>query len=194
MEIDGNEKADELAKKGCEEEAPDAPPTLSYAKRQLRRTNRAVYEKWWGDNAPAPFCIPVKGNLIPREDASLKARPSLSVPRASLGRWLAARSHHGDFANYHTRFGHDDAHLLCSCKHEKTPEHYAYCQRVWKLKHKWPSELRKITTPSYLHLSTIDDAAAFHKLTTATNFFTDICPRRPRRRAPSASPSSTTQA
>ena len=92
MEIDGNEKADKLAKKGCEEEAPDTPPTLSYAKRQLKRSNRAVYEKWWGDNAPASFCILIKGNLVPREDASLRARPSLDVPRASLSRWLAARS------------------------------------------------------------------------------------------------------
>jgi ribonuclease HI len=194
MEIEGNEKADELAKKGCEEDAPETPPTLSFAKRQLKLSNRAVYSKWWKENAPASFRKLVKGVLIPREDASLRARPSLSVPRASLSRWLAARSHHGDFASYHKRFNHDDAHLLCSCKHEKTPEHYAFCQRVWKLKHKWPSDLRKITTPSFLHSRTIDDAAAFHKLTFATNFFTDICPRRPRRRAPSASPSLTSLA
>jgi len=194
MEIEGNEKADELAKKGCEEEAPDTPPTLSYAKRQLKRSNRAVFEKWWGDNAPASFCKLIKGNLIPREDASLKARPALGVPRASLSWWLAARSHHGDFASYHKRFNHEDVHLFCSCKHEKTPEHYAYCKLVWKLKHKWPENLRKISSPSHLYSKTIDDAAAFHKLTTATNFFTDICPRRPRRRASSASPSPSSQA
>jgi ribonuclease HI len=82
MEIEGNEMADELAKKGCEEEAPDTPPTLSYAKSQLKRSNRAAYEKWWRDNAPDSFCKRVKGILVPREDASFRARPSLGVPRA----------------------------------------------------------------------------------------------------------------
>ncbi|WP_353824318.1 ribonuclease H family protein, partial [Acinetobacter baumannii] len=52
MEMEGNEMADKLAKKGCEEEPPETPPTLRYAKRQLTRSNRAVFEKWWGDNAP----------------------------------------------------------------------------------------------------------------------------------------------
>jgi ribonuclease HI len=194
MEIEGNEMADKLAKKGCEEEAPDTPPTLSYAKRQLKRANRAAFDSWWRKEAPDSFRHLIEGELVPREEATLRARPSLKIPRASLGRWLAARSFHGDFASYHKRFNHDDAYLFCSCGHEKAPEHYAYCQKVWKLKHKWPKDLRKIATPEYLHLDTIDDAAAFHKLTTATNFFSDICPRRPRRPASPASPLSSTPA
>jgi ribonuclease HI len=181
MGIEGNEAADKLAKKGCEKDPPSMTATTSYAKRQLRRSNRATFDNWWRQYAPNSFRHLVDGDLVPREEASLRARPSLKIPRASLGRWLAARSFHGDFASYHKRFNHEDAHLLCSCKHEKTPEHYAYCQRVWKLKHKWPAKLRKHKTPYQLYDYTIDDAAAFHELTTATNFFMDICPRRPRR-------------
>ena len=33
------------------------------------------------------------------------------TPRAFLGRLLAARSGHGDFAEYHERLGHEDATL-----------------------------------------------------------------------------------
>jgi ribonuclease HI len=190
MDIEGNEMADKLAKKGCDKKAPSTPPTLSYAKRQLRRDNRITFDSWWDKHAPDSFCHMVDGDLVPREQATLRARPSLEIPRASLGRWLAARSFHGDFASYHKRFGHDDAYLFCSCGHEKTPEHYAHCQKVWKLKHKWPEKLQEIADPEYLHQDTIDDAAAFHKLTIATNFFTDICPRRPRRLDPDPNPGS----
>jgi ribonuclease HI len=189
MDIEGNEMADQLAKKGCEEEAPDTPPTLSYAKRQLKFANRAAFEDWWDANAPATYRRKNKdGELVPRENASLTVRPSLSVPRASLGRWLAARSHHGDFAKYHARFQHEDAHLFCSCGLKKTPEHYAFCQLIWKLKHKWPEDLRKCRDPYRLYRATINQASAFHKLMTVTNFFTDICPRRPHRHASAASP------
>jgi hypothetical protein len=127
MDIEGNEATNKLAKKGCKKDPPDTIAIISYAKRQLRRSNRAAFDNWWWQKAPDYFRHLVAGELIPREEASLRARPSLEIPRASLGRWLAARSHHGDFASYHKRFNHDDAHLLCSCKHEKTPEHYAYC-------------------------------------------------------------------
>lgn len=45
----------------------------------------------------------------------------LSLPRDSLGRLLAARSGHGDFATCCERFNHSEALLTCSCGQPKPP-------------------------------------------------------------------------
>ena len=39
----------------------------------------------------------------------------LLLPRFILGKTLAARTGHGDFADYHERFNHEDASLHCRC-------------------------------------------------------------------------------
>lgn len=50
--------------------------------------------------------------------------PELSIPRQQLGHLLAARSGHGDFAEYHRRLKREDALLMCSCGADKTPRHF----------------------------------------------------------------------
>jgi hypothetical protein len=46
----------------------------------------------------------------------------------SVGRVLAARSAHGDFADYHEWFGHDEAELMCNKRgRRKSPLHAWTC-------------------------------------------------------------------
>ena len=53
----------------------------------------------------------------------------LSIRRPEAGRILAIRSGHGDFADYHTRFHHEDALLYCSCGKKKSPLHFYFCRK-----------------------------------------------------------------
>jgi hypothetical protein len=39
-----------------------------------------------------------------------------------------ARTGHGDFADYHKRFKHENAHLLCQCDAQKAPLHFFFCR------------------------------------------------------------------
>ena len=54
----------------------------------------------------------------------------VELSRTTLHRLLAARSGHGDFADYHERFEHEDAVLECSCGKRKAPEHFLLCDKV----------------------------------------------------------------
>ena len=65
----------------------------------------ARFEDWWKQH-PKPRHL----------------RRQLDAPkpyRVSVGRVLAARSAHGDFADYHERFGHD-TELTCQCGRRKS--------------------------------------------------------------------------
>ncbi|ODM18340.1 hypothetical protein SI65_06211 [Aspergillus cristatus] len=124
--IAGNEQADEQAKKGARSTPQtNTPPTrYAWAHRTLREEFWRRFQAFWAENAPQQY-----------QDLSigLDKRPhELSLPRATLGRLLAARSGHGDFAQYHERFGHEDAKLECSCGRPKTPHHFYYCQKGHK--------------------------------------------------------------
>src|SRR5699024_8981466 len=48
------------------------------------------------------------------------------------------RSDHGDFAEYHERFKHDEALLTCSCGRRKEPAHFDFCREGRKAAaHPW---------------------------------------------------------
>ncbi|ODM19998.1 hypothetical protein SI65_04984 [Aspergillus cristatus] len=103
--IAGNEQADEYA----------------WTLRTLKEEFWRRFQSYWAENAPQQY-----------QDLSisLDKRPhELSLPRASLGRLLAARSGHGEFAQYHERFRHEDAKVECSCGCPKILHHFYYC---WK--------------------------------------------------------------
>ncbi|XP_077661359.1 uncharacterized protein AFUA_7G08210 [Aspergillus fumigatus Af293] len=87
---------------------------------------------------------------------------ALRLPRHLLGRILAARTGHGDFADYHERFNHEDAHLHCRCGARKSPVHFFFC---------------RIMIPFLL--GTAKGAAKLAAWLSQTRFFDDICPRRP---------------
>ena len=84
----------------------------SYRKRQIRSLLPIAFQRWW--------------DTIDRESyhglqlkAALKKLPELTLQRRQLGYLLAARTHHGDFADYHERFNHEDAVINCSRQKKK---------------------------------------------------------------------------
>ncbi|KAI0997939.1 hypothetical protein K3495_g10249 [Podosphaera aphanis] len=80
------------------------------------------------------------------------------------GRLLAARSGHGDFAEYHREFKHTEAEIYCSCGQEKSPEHPFSCQLLRRSNSR-PSNftIRNLTESVKWILSTSEGAKAFHK-------------------------------
>ncbi|KAM4067567.1 reverse transcriptase (RNA-dependent DNA polymerase) [Hirsutella rhossiliensis] len=102
--IAGNERADQLAKEGCRASAGQAA------------------DDWWAAGAPSSYkSLGLK--------ASLGCPPELHTKRQHLHHLLAARSGHGDFADYHERFNHEEARIECSCGRRKSPTHPFYCRK-----------------------------------------------------------------
>lgn len=120
--IAGNETADNLAKAACKDSSPNLPMTIARAKRKIRENYETLIIDYWKENAPARY----KELLIGPNSKITKELSNLS--RRSLAYILAARSGHGDFADYHRRFNHDAALLTCSFGREKSPEHFLYCR------------------------------------------------------------------
>ncbi|RKL07807.1 hypothetical protein BFJ70_g16852 [Fusarium oxysporum] len=85
-------------------EPEGAQPTLAHLRRIARQKPKEAFETWWSTSAPEQY---KRLNL----KATTGCPPELSLPRAALHHLLAARSLHGDFAAYHERFDHGDAHL-----------------------------------------------------------------------------------
>ena len=80
---------------------------------------------YWAKAAPQRYKD--LGINIDRSPAELR-----KLPRFAQGKLYASRTGHGDFADYHERFGHKDARLECDCGRKKTPEHFFYCRLGWK--------------------------------------------------------------
>src|SRR5699024_8741070 len=119
---EGNEAADGEARIGCHAALEPHPPPASIAatKRAAQRIHWHAFVQFWAEKAPKRY----KDLRIGLE----KRPPELFLPRAALGCLLAARSGHGDFAEYHERFKHDDALLTCSCGRRKEPFHFYHCR------------------------------------------------------------------
>ena len=119
--IKGNEEADKEAKMGCQARLgfPLPPASIAATKRAAQRVHWRAFTQYWSQNAPKRY----RDLRIGLE----KRPPELHLPRPALGRLLAARSGHGDFAEYHERFKHDDALLTCSCGCRKEPSHFYFC-------------------------------------------------------------------
>lgn len=127
--IDGNEFADFQAKLGCTEPTPTSQgPTAAFTKRWARQRTKEEFSSWWEERQPESYKrLNLPANLTPNDE--------LNSPRPLLARLLAARSGHGDFADYHERFHHDNATLACSCGRRKSPKHLFYCRKV-KARHR----------------------------------------------------------
>ncbi|KJZ71584.1 hypothetical protein HIM_09053 [Hirsutella minnesotensis 3608] len=122
--IPGSEQADILAKTGCAQPEPaDAVPTLAFLRKTARQRSRIAVQAWWDASAPDKY-----QSLTLKFPSSCP--PELALPRTMLHHLLAARTHHGDFADYHERFQHNDACVTCSCGRRKAPTHLFYCRKI----------------------------------------------------------------
>lgn len=163
--IEGNEQADIQAKRGARSTPQTNPPPTrhAWARRTLKEEFWQRFQSFWAGNAPQQY-----------QDLSIsldKQPHELSFPRATLGRLLAARSGHGDFAQYHERFGHEDAKLECSCGSQKTPHHFYFCRKGHKASpHPWGNQQVDEV------LRSKSGTRNFHEWLQRSHFYRTICP------------------
>ncbi|KAM4067566.1 RNase H domain-containing protein [Hirsutella rhossiliensis] len=113
--IAGNERADQLAKEGCRASARQAADVREHQETG-QGCGQARLPGLVGRGAPSSYkSLGLK--------ASLGCPPELHTKRQHLHHLLAARSGHGDFADYHERFNHEEARIECSCGRRKSPTH-----------------------------------------------------------------------
>jgi len=134
LKIPGNDEADKAAKAGAALPPPEnAICTLASLKRIAKTEAKKAVLQLWRVTAPASY-----------QELQIQYKPSLlTIKRQAMGRILAARSHHGDFADYHIRFNHTDATFTCSCGKRKSPLHFFFCRKgkaTKTLSRKPPSE------------------------------------------------------
>ena len=168
-DIPENEAADRAAKEGAASEPPlSCKHSFASLKRQAKSNAISALQKRWLSIAPQTYQD--LGITSPRRPDELR------LPRPLLARILAARTGHGDFADYHERFNHENAHLLCRCGAKKSPVHFFFC-RIAKRRSPRPPGRPSETIP-YL-LGTPKGTAKLAVWLTETRFFEDICPRHP---------------
>src|SRR5699024_5674523 len=111
----GNEAADALAKAAATRPVTQRVPVSHSAfRRRLQASFWSSAQAAWINNAPGLYpLLPLRADRVP---------PELKLPRYALGKLVAARTGHGDFAEYHRRFQHEGAKLTCSCGAHKAPK------------------------------------------------------------------------
>lgn len=169
--IRGNELADTAAKEACRLPPGRDTASRAAAKELAEKRFDTALRSYWDRCAPARYRtlqIQAKAGL-PKE---------LRLPRKVLGRLLAARSGHGDFADYHRRFEHEDALLFCTCGAEKAPDHFFSCVRGRTRSRLRAPGIRDPQTALRWILGTTKGAERFDRWCCETNFYTDICPNR----------------
>ncbi|KID59415.1 reverse transcriptase, partial [Metarhizium hybridum] len=164
--IPGNEQADILAKTGCAQPEPaDAVPTLAFLRKTARQRSKIAVQAWWDASAPDKY-----QSLALKFPSSCP--PELALSRTMLHHLLAARTHHGDFADYHERFQHNDACVTCSCGRRKAPTHLFYCRKIQPR-----CRMRLAPSPTVaINQALGRDFDKFVKLVKASSFFEKICP------------------
>ena len=130
--IQGNEEADKLAKsalgapnnRSLTSAAPileDQDLTFAALGRWVKQRSQELVEEWWQKYRPKRY-----------KDLDLfmrcKRPPELALPRWAYHRLIAARTGHGDYADYHRRFNPEHEDLKCVCGREKRPWHFSECR------------------------------------------------------------------
>ena len=161
--IPGNELADRLAGQAAALPLDMHPNTASLAgaHRWARDALRHALQDWWGKYPALEIgTLPPPAPQAPRE---------LALPRRHLARLLAARSGHGDFAQYHERFKHENAELHCRCGARKAPTHFLFCRKAYRKDLLARSKGRLLTREEVL--TTPEGAIAFSAWLAETNYF-----------------------
>lgn len=123
--IKGNERADQLAgeltdvEPWVEAKEDGLTATVSWRRSEYSAKKRRLLDSWWA--ASRPFKYQRWGITAPRRP------PELALPRPTLHRLIAERSGHGDFVEYHDRFGHPKPNLRCRCGMPRRAGHIARC-------------------------------------------------------------------
>ena len=143
------------------------PYTLEGLRRRHMCLNSDRLEEWWITTRPTRYATL-------GIDTAPRTPKELTLPREALSRILAARSGHGDFAEYHRRFRHDDAELTCTCGRDKSPEHFFHCSRGRRLSRALTGD--PSTRIPHL-LGTAEGLAKLVKWLHDLNFYKSICPR-----------------
>ncbi|KAI0993262.1 hypothetical protein K3495_g14922 [Podosphaera aphanis] len=166
--IPGNEAADKAAHQGALLTAPtDVPFSLAGLKKWGKRSSLQASENLWS------LLMPCTGSYERLSISSCPPRPKeLELPRATLGRILASRSGHGDFAKYHEAFKHPDANLYCRCGRRKDPVHFYFCY-IAKRRARLPAGPASEVLPFLL--GTKKGGEVFHEWLLKSHFYTEIC-------------------
>jgi hypothetical protein len=165
--IEGNERADALAKRGAAQPIPKGVIGTAAGVRALARARgKAGWAKWWKEEAAQRYAKLGPGLA----EAQLRCPPAFGLPRPLLHHLLAARSGHGDFAAYHRRFNHE-SFSSCRCGRDKSQEHMVFFRRSRKSIARWPrtAGLPQPTRDYWLNL--IADPNSFATFADVTGYF-----------------------
>lgn len=166
--IPGNERADQLAKEAAKA-IPAFPICSSYAniRRKGKEFSLKQHQLFWAKNIPDSY-----SNLRIR---IAKSPPELLLPRKALGKLYAARSGHGDFANYHRRLKHTNYIGACSCGKPKTQIHPLLCLKAKGISKAFDNFKKSgVQTMIDRVLGTAEGAQAWAKWLDDTNYFEEI--------------------
>lgn len=166
QDIRGNDVADQMAKQAHQEPYNTHILTAARARRVIRERFDESLKTHWEANQPERY------RHLNLTATTAKPPPELKLRRKALGRLLAARSGHGDFAAYHQRFRHEDALLTCSCSAEKSTTHFLECQNA---AFPPPRSVDTYRTDEQWLLGSSQGAQAFAKWCADSAFFEITC-------------------
>lgn len=165
--IRGNEIADRAASAGAHRHCSFPPPLcIATFKRRTKEDSHELAKKLWQTTMPHSY----------RElgiSSWVSKPPALHLPRRVLSRLLAARSGHGDFADYHERFQHEDALLTCQCNKRKSPFHLVYCRTA---RRRAPGLYAILKNDPSLLFASHNGLSLLAKIMDKTKFFKELCP------------------
>ncbi|KAI0993970.1 hypothetical protein K3495_g14214 [Podosphaera aphanis] len=166
--VEGNKLADLEAKKGASMPCLDPlEHSLSSLKKWQKAKEKESRDEWWREHIPPSYS---KLQII----NAPRSPKELLLTRKSLGQLIAARTGHGDFAAYHSRFKHEEARVNCLCGSPKTPTHFLFCRILRRRGGRPPGPTNQLL-PSLL--GTSKGAIILTKWLDHSRYFEDICPR-----------------